>query len=1094
MLSLTLEAEFSSDGNFDVGATFEGLVTRLAEADFGEVEFDATEILDLISGLTPPQIGDVLGSAGTVLANVGDLDDLVSVDDLLAALRDLTAAVTAAEQIDLASLGVDIEGSLGIDAVARRFDPVTAALETGPVADLFGVLGDLVPGISLTSSIGRLRGPMGGIVGLLTLTGGLMATEAITAKLLTQTNSLSRMLDVPLARDAAARLETLAARPAIVADLGTIDPSNITEVERVVAPVVEFMRTVHEVREVWTTGLGFGEAALLGLDVASCAAGLVVARTALDETALSAVADLATTVRDLVAPVLAVPLPDATGTVDEIVGEGLEMLVELRDAVAAFDAATVVGVVTGSLEAITAPITEVVAAIEGVATTVSSAMRTVRDAAQAFDIRPIADAVDTAVAPVVGVLDSIELAITTAQEPIVSVAGAVVEVLGEARGSIEAAATAIDAALGRLETAFEAVDIAAVQAAIESGLGEVADQLSKAQLTPYFGATIDVIDTTADVVDAVPFGMLPTDVQQEVVDAVKPVKEIRFDLIADELQATLAGIVAGLDTDVLDEVETAYQAVLEFLSSIDPRAAIGEFEAGPFAEFATTVRSIDPAAVLEPVDEALAEIQGLLSGLDLEQDVLGPVQEVFDGLLAQFEELDPATLLEPMRTEIDDVRQAMAETLRLEEWAPAIVRVRDLLVDLLGRVDPEAMTSVFERSVIDNQLTQLPTASGLIGAVVSGFAQATDLPAEVDAWDEVRHWFGEVDGRASVEGRLQAAADAVAATRDAVRLLDPAPLVTAAQTQYRSLTTSVAALPPDSLLRTALDPVLEGPPPSQLLGPIVENRARYLARLEVDATALVQVSVKGRGEITAITDGLVDALRPITSLGAWLRNLLARFGITDPERPLAGLIETLLDGAGLDPVLPPLRDLVGVVRDKLMDMVDGAVAPALDVTGSVETALALIDIGTVVDELQGLHDDLAAQIAAMSPQELLGDVLSSFDALVDRLESFDSLALVRDVIDEMTLTVEMTFDTLRPTVVFEDVSADYATILDLAAGLDVATLMEPVVFALEGIALQLDTGLEVTAEALGRLQAALPSEVSSSSAAGSVSVSGGISL
>jgi hypothetical protein len=114
--------------------------------------------------------------------------------------------------------------------------------------------------------------------------------------------------------------------------------------------------------------------------------------------------------------------------------------------------------------------------------------------------------------------------------------------------------------------------------------------------------------------------------------------------------------------------------------------------------------------------------------------------------------------------------------------------------------------------------------------------------------------------------------------------------------------------------------------------------------------------------------------------------------------------------------------------------------------------------------------------------------------VVDRLETFDPLAPVRAVIDDLTLTINTTFDTLRPSVIFQEVCDIYDTILELAAGLDVRSLLEPILTALEGIAAQLDIGLEETAEALGRLQAALPGEVSSSSASGSVSISGGISL
>src|SRR3546814_10168220 len=58
--------------------------------------------------------------------------------------------------------------------------------------------------------------------------------------------------------------------------------------------------------------------------------------------------------------------------------------------------------------------------------------------------------------------------------------------------------------------------------------------------TPLFRS--DVIDTGAQVIDAVPFGLLPTDVQQEIVDLAKPIKELDLQEVEDTLRAELAAI------------------------------------------------------------------------------------------------------------------------------------------------------------------------------------------------------------------------------------------------------------------------------------------------------------------------------------------------------------------------------------------------------------------------------------------------------------------------------------------------------------------------------------------------------------------------
>jgi hypothetical protein len=59
-------------------------------------------------------------------------------------------------------------------------------------------------------------------------------------------------------------------------------------------------------------------------------------------------------------------------------------------------------------------------------------------------------------------------------------------------------------------------------------------------------------------------------------------------------------------------------------------------------------------------------------------------------------------------------------------------------------------------------------------------------------------------------------------------------------------------------------------------------------------------------------------------------------------------------------------------------------------------------------------------------------------------------------------------------VIFAPILDVYDHILKIAGGLDVKKLLQPVLDALRDIEAQLDDGLDRTADALGKLQAALP--------------------
>jgi hypothetical protein len=138
-----------------------------------------------------------------------------------------------------------------------------------------------------------------------------------------------------------------------------------------------------------------------------------------------------------------------------------------------------------------------------------------------------------------------------------------------------------------------------------------------------------------------------------------------------------------------------------------------------------------------------------------------------------------------------------------------------------------------------------------------------------------------------------------------------------------------------------------------------------------------------------------------------------------------------------------------------------------------------LDLTPVVAELTALHADVLAHVRAVSPEQLLGDVLDVADDVVARLRDFDPLAPVRDAVDAARAAIDAVLETARPTVVFADVVTLQHDVVGLAQGLDVAALLRPVLESLDGLAGQLDEGFARTGDALKRLQAALPDQVSS---------------
>ena len=1090
MLSVSLEASFTSDGSFDLGATMTELGDDILGIDFGDVEFDPIAILTAVGQLGPPDLQTVMAAATELAAGV-DLESVVNLDfDGL--LEPLNEALSTLQLLDA---GID----LSVDPAGVGLTALQASLGTGielfngPLKPIIDLLGAGIPDLDLSGTIGDVSGSVGGLLALVTLLGGLLAIDATTTKAHDGAVRVAGMLNADLAAADARRLEAIAAGD-LPDRVAAVDPNDGFAVDRLLTEIADFVLAMRAMQESWALGLGRGEAALVGLDTTGCSVQLSLARTSLDEALLPLVAQLATSLRGWLDPVLEIQLPDPQSSLDQAFDTMLELLDPLREAIDQLDSLGLVETISGATTSALAPISAVADTLEAVTTSVGGALREVGNVIEAIDLQPLINGVSSALQPIVDVLDAIDSAIAAALATIEQVAAAITTGLGEATGAVEDVANLVQAAFGELSTRIAQIDFEAVQAAVSGGLDQVASLLASAQLSPYFDAAIDVIDTTTDVIDAVPFGLLPTDIQQEIVDLSRPVKQIDFEVISATLRGELEGIMDDLNGDVLDEVDAAYQAVIAFLVSIDPGAAIAEFEAGPFAELRAIVDDIDPEALLTPVEEAIAPVRSALDGIDLASAVLDPIAEVFAVINDQLAELDPAVLLTPLVTEVDQVRTDVGEQLRLSSWGDELSNGRDQIVGLLNRLDPTPLAEAASAGAITRLRQQPATGPGLIGTVIGAVSQASGLPAEAASWPKVRTWFGSVNGQVDVGLRLQAAADILAGVTAAVEGLDPRPAVTAASSYHRRLLQAVAGLPADSRLRLDGEVMLNGTAPATSIAALVENRQRYLTKLQADSRVAAEMSVTGLSQVNAVTDGLTDALLPVSSLSDWLRTLAGTFGLGDLDRPWSELLDEMIVRFGPDQLLVAFGEIITALRDKIVAIIDSAVSPITAAIAEIEGIVDLIDLAPIVGELSTIHAGIVDLANGLDPSVILGPILGEADDIIDRVANFDPLDPIRAVVDELQTTITTLFDTVTPSIVFEPIISSYDTVLTLAAGLDVKGLLQPILDALGNLQVQLDAGIDETAVALVRLQDALPDQVEDAAASVSGSVSVGLSL
>ncbi|MGH2672503.1 MAG: hypothetical protein ACRDHC_05970, partial [Actinomycetota bacterium] len=212
----------------------------------------------------------------------------------------------------------------------------------------------------------------------------------------------------------------------------------------------------------------------------------------------------------------------------------------------------------------------------------------------------------------------------------------------------------------------------------------------------------------------------------------------------------------------------------------------------------------------------------------------------------------------------------------------------------------------------------------------------------------------------------------------------------------------------------------------------------------------------------------------------------------DPAAPpgaiLLDVLITLTPSRVLAPVVSALTSLLAKVRAMAAQ---GILGPVREAVADVEAALAAIDIGFIVTELEAIQAEVVASLDSVRPSVVLADAIAAFEELQSTLSAFDPLEAVRAAVEAMTDAVEDGAEQLRPTRVFAPVVETYRGIVDALGALNVRVLLDPLLLAIDRIALELGTGLDETAVALGQLQDALPDadSIATGGVGGSVSLS-----
>ncbi|HEY9227486.1 MAG TPA: hypothetical protein VIP11_12605 [Gemmatimonadaceae bacterium] len=1066
-----------------------------------------------IDGLSLDSLGSsvsvITDGAASIVASLPIAGDIVKpVTDVLAAIETLTSADIGDLPTRIRSLLGDLSGILE----GPREGGVLGALHAAAEA-----LGGAQEGSALTSLIGRLTAASGismpslpitdgikALDGAVRVVGGLMVLDAVTADVERLTRLMAARLDPrALDRELTALEAELTFDGVELADaMAAVDADDAEKVARIAAATNAAAAALDRLHDEFTAAMGLGEATLVYLDVNALAAELETGRTLIRTGDLAPLNRICTQIAGGVQPFLRQDLLEGpTQDLDALFADAEAKLADIAARITAIDVASFVDPLADGMALITAPIDRVTELLDQVRVMYQGALGTVRDAVAALPIKAIADAIHAVLDPIADVIEAVRQLVLDVVSALQLAADTVTDALDGVEGLVDNLQNAVDSLFGEVKAFLDSLHLDQALGAVEENIRKLATALEQARMEPYFDTAAEAIDTAADVIDAVPFDLLPESMKADVDAAVAPIKNADAAALETEIESLLQ-ITPDGHFAILDEVDAAVASMQESFDALiaevrahDPRIALAEVDT-KLHELSEQIAQLSPSLALQPVRDAIDRVKATIASLDVDAP-LAPVREAFATIIDGVNQFKPSTLIGGVEDRITAAREQVVNLLHLPEIEQGLDDVHTRAVDLLDRYDAdliqERLEALMEEFLALAENTPKLQLMGGLGAIVAGLLNGMGLRVYPHSFESVLRWLGGASASAELNQRMASAGEAVAAAKATVDSLNfqgggRVPTVVARVIRARAAIEPLKVRLGDSPAVASLaaaEPRLDA---AGVFAFLDTNRARFAASLG-DATNRIQVIAQaGFSDADVRITNLIAATAPLDPARSYVRRLLQRLGLTGFELGLAGVLRAFLA------IVPPSR-LVGLVRPifdalkgRVQALVDAVLAPLKAGVASVRAALDAIDLAPLIEALDAIHAEVLSQIQALSPDALLGPILGEVNALKETLTTADPLDPVLDILNAVRDAVSRVLAKLSLEKILATPLAIYDELLTELSRLDIAALIAPLRAQLDDIAKQVDEGLDKTVVSFQRLQAALPSGGGGSSVDVSVEV------
>jgi hypothetical protein len=759
---------------------------------------------------------------------------------------------------------------------------------------------------------------------------------------------------------------------------------------------------------------------------------------------------------------------DIAADVEAMTGQVVEVL-------ASFDAAPLCETLGTAIEGLNTAAEQVDRLLSDVASKVSLAFDQLDKALAQVDPAPLLAQVEQAIARFG---EALQAKVDELFGPVrTAIAQGIAEIANAVSGfDPSAIVDALKDAIQKLADVLDAPEVKNAIAAIRQAIEAAADQIGALSFSPVTGSVIVEIDAVTELLKKLDPSKLGMPAKLALTGAVALLPD-DLSPVTSPVEAEFATLVDVGPKPLLTQVQAQPQKLLDQVRRFSPDQLIGDELSKPLADLIRELEKFRPSTLLEPVNDALAQLKQEIARRADPSQAFAPLEAAFDSVLQRLDALDPSRLVQPLdaelRAAIDDAVTALpADELvaALDAILVPVQHVRDMVV--AARTAIEGLQARF---------------AGLADGESQIRAWYQPVLDKVGAIDDVSTLQPAFDAVTAMLERLKATPLSNAINASAASLMDtltdlaPDARLATLSRSYRGIRGEAVAALPASADKAAIQALLVRFSPAQAsFARPFEGLARWRGALRRDLDALAPLLAHWDARFQSSPHGVFAGFARSNVTAADVRALMSDALEREVIRPLGALVGAVHGiTVAAEPVVGNIGSLAGALQAKIDELVTGpgAIGGVRDSLAALIARLRAINLQFLIDELHDVFASVKSKLQAIGPAAVRASVKSAFDGALNALDVSHLLpAAELAAIDQSYEQILATLRALDPKkIVVQAVQPEFeAKVVPLAAAFDITVVAKASIERLDALKAELSAEFAKVNASYQAMLAAVP--------------------